>query len=174
MDDLDLLVEAPEPPKLPTPPPEETEKKPAKKDRARVERTGTGASWAFWTAAPAPKKSTKESTELKDDGDMSPPPAKKEKSPPGLSRSKSTKTPKEQDREEKKEAEESSKSSGSDKNPKAKRAEARPLKGGRGMSFSLFGPPPSAMRPKPTRRTSTAGAGSKSSSRRQSVDGSLM
>lgn len=169
MDGLDLLGEAPEPSKLPTPPPED--KKPAKKERARVERTGTGtaASWGFWGAAAAPKKPTK--VKSKDDEDVSPPPSKKERSPPGLSRSKSTRTPREKEGEDRKEVE---KSSGSDKDGRSKKSD-RPGKTTRGTSFSNFmfgGPPPSAMRPKPARRSSTAG-GSRSSSRQRS-DGGLM
>jgi hypothetical protein len=169
----DLLVEAPEPPKLPTPPPEE--KKPVKKERARVERTGTGSSWGFWGAAPTPtpkKDSTKKepTRSVEEEEEVSPPPKKKSATAAGLSRSKSTKSPKEKGREDNKEAEKVSKSSGSDS--KDKRPEARPSKSNRGMSFSAFmmgGPPPSATKAKPTRRSSVAGA-SRSTSRRQSMD----
>ena len=171
----DLVVEAPEPPKLPTPPPEK-DKKPVKKERARVERTGTATSWGFWGAAP-PKKATKDSSKAKDDSDVSPPPStKKEKNQPPLSRSKSTRTPREKEREEKKEIEKSSKSSGSDKDVKTKRPDSRTAKSARGMSFSNFmmgGPPPSAMPAKVARRSSTAGTSSKASSRRQSIDRGL-
>jgi hypothetical protein len=164
----DLLVEAPEPPKLPTPPPEE--KKPVKKERARVERTGAASSWGFWGAAPTPKKEStkKEATRSVEEEEVSPAP-KKKGAAPGLSRSKSTKTPKEKEQDDKRDAEKASKSSGSD--TKDKRSEARASKPSRGMGFSSFmmgGPPPSATRTKPTRQSSVGG--SRSASRRQSVD----
>ena len=165
----DLLVEAPEPPKLPTPPPEE--KKPVKKERARVERTGTGSSWGFWGAAPAPKKDSakKEISKALNEEDVAPPPQKKSAAP-GLSRSKPTKTPQEKKRQDKIDAEKTSKSS--DSETKEKRPESRPSKPSRGMSFSSFMMgvhPPSATRTKPARRSSVAG-GAKSTSRRPSVD----
>ncbi|RMZ87523.1 hypothetical protein DV736_g5260, partial [Chaetothyriales sp. CBS 134916] len=164
--DADLLMaEAPEPPKLPTPPPEE--KKAAKKERPRVDRSGA-SSWGFWGVAPAPKKSTKEKV-----ASSSPPPPsqKKERSPPALTRSKSTKTSKDKEKgkekEDKQDADKASKSSSSEKEAKPKKAE-RPSKASRGTSFSNFmfgGPPPSAMKKSAsTRRSSTAG-GSRSSSR---------
>ena len=167
---LDLLDEDPIPAKVSSPPPED--KKAAKKDRPKVERSAT-SSWGFWGAAPPPaKKPIKEKS--KDEDDM-PPPTKKEKSPTGLARSKSTRTPKEKDQEDKRDAEKVSKSSESDKDTKVKKAE-RPS-ATRGASFSNFvfgGPPPSAMsRSKTTttaRRPSSA-ASSRPSSRRQSMDG---
>jgi hypothetical protein len=168
----EMLVEAPEPPKLPTPPPEE--KKPVKKERARVERSGAASSWGFWGAAPTPtpKKESvkKEAPKPAEEEEEAPPPAKKKAAAPGLSRSKSTKTPKEKERDEKRDAEKTSKSSESE--TKEKRPEAKPSKPARGMSFSAFmigGPPPSATRAKPTRRSSVAG-GSRPTSRRQSID----
>ncbi|RMZ78948.1 hypothetical protein DV737_g3704, partial [Chaetothyriales sp. CBS 132003] len=159
-----LMDEAPEPPKLPTPPPEE--KKAAKKERPRVERSGT-SSWGFWGVAPAPKKSTKE--KVVNSSPPPPPSEKKERSPPALVRSKSTKTSKDKEREkeDKQEADKASKSSSSEKEAKPKKAE-RPSKATRGTGFSNFmfgGPPPSAMKKSAsTRRSSTAG-GSRSSSR---------
>ena len=146
---------------LPTPPPETSPAKPAKKERARVVRDEGASSWGFWGAAP--KKDVKKDRKPKDGADVVATPTKERPVAPGLSRSKSTKTAKEKD----KEAELlSSKSSGSDKE---KKATSRPSTS-RGMSFASFlgggGPPPSRM--KSTRRPSTADP--KTTSRRQSVD----
>lgn len=157
------LPEAPEPPKLPTPPPEE--KKPVKKERARIERTGAASSWGFWGAAP--KKDVKKP---KDDGDVAEPTPKKSKPSPGLTRSKSTKTAKEKQKEDAIDAEKVSRSSES-AGGREKAAPSRPSTS-RGKSFSSFlmgGPPPSASRPKTVRRSSTTSA-PKSASRRQSMD----
>ena len=168
---LDLLEEEPTPAKVSTPPPGD---KGTKKERAKVERSAT-SSWGFWGAAPPAKKSTKEKSI--EDEEMPPPPpstTKKDKSPTGLTRSKSTRTPKEKEQEDRKDAEKLSKSSDSDKDTKVKKAE-RP-KATRGPSFSNFmfgGPPPSAMarsKSTATRRPSST-ASSRPSSRRQSMDG---
>ena len=155
------LLEPSIPIALPTPPPEVTPAKPAKKERARVVRDEGASSWGFWGAAP--KKDVKKDRKPKDDVGVVATPAKARPVAPGLSRSKSTKTAKEKD----KEAEIlSSKSSGSDKE---KKATSRPSTS-RGMSFASFlgggGPPPSRM--KSTRRSSTADT--KTAPRRQSID----
>jgi len=155
------VVNAPVPPALPTPPtppPEPVATKPAKKERARVVRGEGASSWGFWGAAP--KKEVKKAKGPQDHADMASPPAKEKVSPPGLSRSKSTKTGNGKEVEKS-----SSKSSGSDK---PANLQARPSKP-RGLSFSqLLMGGPSPVRTNPTRRSSNAVP--KSSSRRQSID----
>ncbi|MCJ1388590.1 hypothetical protein MMC18_001437 [Xylographa bjoerkii] len=153
-----MIVEAPIPPTSPPTPPPEPVSKTAKKDRARVVRDEGASSWGFWGAAP--KKDATKEKRSKDDADVSPPSSKDKSVPPGLSRSKSTKTPKE------KEKEEVSRSSGSDK---SKAAEPRPTARPRGTGLSsLFGGGALPARTKSTRRPSGA-ALPKSSSRRESV-----
>ncbi|KAK5958794.1 hypothetical protein OHC33_000637 [Knufia fluminis] len=164
-DDIDLLGE---PAKLPTPPPEDGKK--SKKERPRVERSAT-TSWGFWGAsAPTPKKPVRSRTA----DDISPPVAKKAKSPPALTRSKSTKSSKSKAAEEVRD-EKSSKTSGSDKEGSGKTSD-RP-KPSRGMSFTSFmmgSAPPSAMRNGGALKRSNT-TGSRSSSRRQSmVDSGLL
>ncbi|KAI9874854.1 MAG: hypothetical protein M1830_009203 [Pleopsidium flavum] len=139
-------------PTPPTPPPEHVATKSGKKERARVVRGEGASSWGFWGAAP--KKEIKKAKGLQDDAELASAPAKEKVSPPGLTRSKSTKTG-----NGKEAAKSSSKSSESDKPPKS---ESRPSKP-RGMSFSqLLMGGPSPARTKSTRP--------KSSSRRQSMD----
>jgi len=159
MDPMIVDVPAPpSPPSPPTPPPEPAAVKPVKKERARVVRGETASSWGFWGAAP--KKEVKKEKAVKDDVDGDSPPAKAKASPPGLVRSKSTKTGTGKETEKS-----SSKSSGSDK---ATKPEAKPSKS-RGMSFSqLLMGSPSPARTMSTRRSSNAVP--KTSSRRQSID----
>lgn len=167
-DELDILSG----PRLPTPPDEEEIKsaKPAKKERARVERSATG-SWAMWGAQPTPKKLSPVRSKTVDD--ISPPSSKATKSPPVMVRSKSTKTSKKEDADESKTTEPTSKTSGSDKDSSSKPSEKS--KPNRAMTFTNFmmGAPPSAMRSgNPVRRSSTTGSksGPATPSRRQSVD----
>ncbi|KAJ9668531.1 hypothetical protein H2201_001172 [Coniosporium apollinis] len=140
-EDIVVMPEAPS--KLPTPPPE-----PAKKERARVVRNGA-SSWGMWAAAPSSKG---DSHRKPKDDTVAATPAN-ERSAHGLSRSKSSRTPKE--------VEKSSKSSGSDQigepsKPKPTRAST---------GFSLFGAPTPA-RSRSTRQAPTP----KTQSRRASVD----
>lgn len=158
MVDVPAPPSPPIPPAPPTPPPEPAAVKPVKKERARVVRGETASSWGFWGAAP--KKEVKKEKAVKDDVDGDSPPAKAKASPPGLVRSKSTKTGTGKETEKS-----SSKSSGSDK---ATKPEAKPSKS-RGMSFSqLLMGSPSPARTMSTRRSSNAVP--KTSSRRQSID----
>ena len=154
----DMLVEAPPPPAPlapPTPPPEPVSSKPVKKERARVVRDDGAGSWGFWGS---PKKDVKKERKPKDVADIAPPTPKEKVSPPGLTRSKSTKTPKEKEREVEK-------SSGSEK---GKKAVPKPAKA-RGMGFvGMFGASPAPPKTKSTGRPSTAIP--KSTSRRESVD----
>ena len=153
-----MIVEAPLPPTSPPTPPPEPVSKTAKKDRARVVRDEGASSWGFWGSAP--KKDVVKEKRSKDDADVSPTSPKDKSVAPGLSRAKSTKTPKE------KEKEEFSRSSGSDK---SKTVESRPTARTRGTGLSsLFGSGASPARTKSTRRASSA-AVPKSSSRRESV-----
>lgn len=170
-DELDILGVTPA--KLPTPPPEDEIKsaKPAKKERARVERSATG-SWALWGAQPTPKKPMPVRSKTVDD--VSPPSSKTTKSPPAMARSKSSRTSKKEDIDESKTTEPASKTSGSDKDSSSKPSEKSKLN--RAMTFTNFmlgSAPPSAMRNgTPLRRSSTTGSksGPGTPSRRQSVD----
>ncbi|KAI4122317.1 MAG: hypothetical protein LQ347_006542, partial [Umbilicaria vellea] len=156
----DMVVEVsappPPPPAPPTPPPEPVSSKPVKKERARVVRDEGASSWGFWGSAS--KKDVKKERRLKDDGDVGPTPPKEKLQAPGLTRQKSTKTPKEKEQEVEK-------SSGSDKE---KKPEPRTTKA-RGMGFAgMFGASPTPARTKSGGRPGIAMP--KSTSRRESVD----
>lgn len=143
MEAEDIIVMPEAPSKLPTPPPE-----PAKKERARVVRNGA-SSWGMWAAAPSSKGDSHRKP--KDDAVAAAP--AKERSAHGLTRSKSSRTPKE--------VEKSSKSSGSDQI--GEHSKPKPTRASTG--FSLFGAPTPA-RSRSTRQAPTP----KTQSRRASVD----
>lgn len=163
----DLLVDGPDTTKLPTPPPDD--KKSTKKERARVERTGAASSWGLWGAAtPAKKETPKKEASKPSNGEE--PLSTRRRSTPAHGRSKSARHVEGGGAEDGREGEKISRSSDSDN--KGTPTTARPTKPNRGMSFSAFmmgGPPPSASKNKPSRRSSVAGV-SRSNSRRGSVD----
>ncbi|KAF7118258.1 hypothetical protein CNMCM5793_007674 [Aspergillus hiratsukae] len=134
----------------PTPPPEPAAPgRSAKKERARVERTPGVTSWAFWGAAPPSKKPAHREVRS----------SRREPSPGGVVRSKSTRHSRRQEVPN-----EAERSSGSDRDKR------RGSKEDRATTFSNFilGGPPAPTRTKSSRRHGASA--SKQASRRPSID----